>query len=92
LQDIKARARMEAEAEWMQLHESVGLPVHVFRLGGIYGPGRSVEDAIRRELAAPGAAAEVQVNCVIYRLPIDSGKACYPLKYPSCRVLSPYLK
>lgn len=56
--DIKARARMEAEAEWMQLHESVGLPVHVFRLGGIYGPARSVEDAIRRELAAPGAAAE----------------------------------
>jgi len=32
----RGRARVAAEAEWAQL----GLPLHVFRLAGIYGPGR----------------------------------------------------
>ena len=34
---------MAAEAAW---HES-GLPVHAFRLAGIYGPGRSAFDRLR---------------------------------------------
>src|SRR3546814_17999273 len=41
------RRRIEAEAAWLALHEMQGLPVHVFRLAGIYGPGRSALDAVR---------------------------------------------
>ena len=29
--------RAQAEAEWLRLHAEHGVPVHVFRLGGIYG-------------------------------------------------------
>lgn len=43
--------RAMAESQWMSLHESHGLPVHVFRLAGIYGPGRSALDSIRAGIA-----------------------------------------
>ncbi|MGF7158934.1 nucleoside-diphosphate-sugar epimerase [Rhodoligotrophos appendicifer] len=33
--------RVLAETQWMDLHRQSGLPVHLFRLGGIYGPGRN---------------------------------------------------
>ena len=39
--------RAQAEAAWLQLHAAHRLPVHVFRLGGIYGPGRSIIEARR---------------------------------------------
>ncbi|MEM1345255.1 MAG: SDR family oxidoreductase [Pseudomonadota bacterium] len=32
--------RLDAENAWLALHREAGLPVHVFRLAGIYGPGR----------------------------------------------------
>src|SRR5690606_23614348 len=41
------RRRIEAEAAWLALHAQRGLPVHVFRLAGIYGPGRSALDQVR---------------------------------------------
>lgn len=44
----RSRRRVEAEAGWLALHERFGLPVHVFRLAGIYGPGRSAIDALRQ--------------------------------------------
>lgn len=44
----KAVARWEAEKSWMQFGEETGVCVHVFRLGGIYGPGRSALDTIRQ--------------------------------------------
>jgi nucleoside-diphosphate-sugar epimerase len=40
-------ARVEAEQAWLQFGQATGVPVHVFRLAGIYGPGRSVVDKIR---------------------------------------------
>lgn len=50
----RARARAAAEAAWL----ASGLPVHVFRLAGIYGPGRSVLDDLRagqgRRIDRPG--------------------------------------
>ena len=33
--------RVGAERQWRSLHEANGLPVHIFRLAGIYGPGRN---------------------------------------------------
>ena len=50
--------RIEAEAAWLALHAEKGLPVHVFRLAGIYGPGRSALDQVRagraRRIDKPG--------------------------------------
>ncbi len=40
--------RAAAERAWLELFHRHGLPVHVFRLAGIYGPGRSTLDAVRR--------------------------------------------
>lgn len=46
--------RLAAERAWLAL----GLPVHVFRLAGIYGPGRSALEAVRsgtaRRIDKPG--------------------------------------
>jgi nucleoside-diphosphate-sugar epimerase len=43
----RGRRRAVAEAAWLDLCRGCGLPVHVFRLAGIYGPGRSPFDALR---------------------------------------------
>ena len=37
------KARVTAEAEW----QALGLPLHICRLSGIYGPGRSAIDQLR---------------------------------------------
>jgi nucleoside-diphosphate-sugar epimerase len=50
--------RVTAEAAWLDLSRRSGLPVHVFRLAGIYGPGRCVLDEVRsgvaRRIIKPG--------------------------------------
>jgi hypothetical protein len=52
--------RLMAEQQWMGLFENHGLPVHIFRLAGIYGPGRSALDSVRagmaRRIHKPGHA------------------------------------
>lgn len=54
----RARRRVTAEQNWMSLFENAQVPVHVFRLPGIYGPGRSSFDQIRhgnlRRIDKPG--------------------------------------
>lgn len=40
--------RVYAETGWMDLWRHHGLPVHLFRLAGIYGPGRSAIDNVRQ--------------------------------------------
>jgi len=50
--------RVAAERGWLDLGERFGVPVQVFRLAGIYGPGRSALDTVRqgraRRLVKPG--------------------------------------
>jgi NAD-dependent epimerase/dehydratase family protein len=50
--------RAEAEQAWLDLGASTGRRVEVFRLAGIYGPGRSVIDNLRagtaRRIVKPG--------------------------------------
>ena len=43
----RGRRRVRAERRWLDLYRRHGLPVHLFRLAGIYGPGRSALDAVR---------------------------------------------
>ncbi|MEX5727763.1 nucleoside-diphosphate-sugar epimerase [Rhodovulum iodosum] len=50
----RGEARVAAEADWAALD----LPMHIFRLAGIYGPGRSALDQVRagtaRRIVKPG--------------------------------------
>lgn len=50
----RGQARVRAEADWA----TVGLPLHIFRLAGIYGPGRGpfekVRQATARRIIKPG--------------------------------------
>jgi nucleoside-diphosphate-sugar epimerase len=43
----RGRRRVAAEQAWLDLWRSHGVPVHIFRLAAIYGPGRSTFDALR---------------------------------------------
>lgn len=53
-QSLRARQRVLAETQWLES----GLPVHVFRLAGIYGPGRGpfekLRDGTARRIIKPG--------------------------------------
>lgn len=42
----RGKRRATAEMAWQELHRTALVPVHLFRLPGIYGPGRSTFDAI----------------------------------------------
>jgi len=54
----RGRRRLAAERGWLALWERHRVPVHVFRLAAIYGPGRSALDALRagkaRRIDKPG--------------------------------------
>lgn len=53
-QSVRAVQRVLAERQWL----ATGLPVHIFRLAGIYGPGRGpfekVRDGSARRIIKPG--------------------------------------
>lgn len=54
----RGRARLAAEEEWLGYWHDTGLPVHIFRLAGIYGPGRGPFAKVRagtaRRIIKPG--------------------------------------
>lgn len=43
----RSEYRVAAERAWLDLAAEGAMPVHVFRLAGIYGPGRSMLDTVR---------------------------------------------
>ena len=54
----RGKRRLEAERAWLALGEDHGLAVQVFRLAGIYGPGRNALAAVKhgtaKRIAKPG--------------------------------------
>ena len=54
----RGRARVAAERQWRDVAVRTGLPLHIFRLAGIYGPGRGpfekVRDGTARRIIKPG--------------------------------------
>lgn len=54
----RGRRRVEAEERWLGLGRRHGRPVHIFRLAGIYGPGRGPFEQVRtgtaRRVIKPG--------------------------------------
>ncbi len=54
----RGRRRVEAEGQWRAAAEEGGWPLHIFRLAGIYGPGRGPFSKVRkgeaRRIIKPG--------------------------------------
>jgi nucleoside-diphosphate-sugar epimerase len=57
-QSLEGARRVGAERDWLEVGRGMGLTVTLFRLPGIYGPGRSGLDRLRageaRRIVAPG--------------------------------------
>lgn len=57
-QSVEGARRVGAERDWLEVGRGMGLTATVFRLPGIYGPGRSAFDRLREgaahRFAAPG--------------------------------------
>ena len=55
---VRGQRRLEAERSWLRLYSEFSLPVHLFRLAGIYGPGRNtlvnVRDGSAKRIIKPG--------------------------------------
>jgi nucleoside-diphosphate-sugar epimerase len=55
---VRGQRRAYMEAGWLAMWRSSGVPLHIFRLAGIYGPGRSAFDALRagsaKRIDSPG--------------------------------------
>ena len=69
----RGRRRQAAEEAWLIMHERFGLPVHVFRLAGIYGPGRGVLEQVRagkaRRIIKPGQVfSRIHVDDIVATL------------------------
>lgn len=63
----RGQQRVEAEAAWQTLAAETGLPLHIFRLAGIYGPGRGPFAKVRR-----GTARRIiKQNQVFSRIHVD---------------------
>ncbi|KAL2653173.1 hypothetical protein R1flu_021301 [Riccia fluitans] len=54
----KALERLAAERGWLNFGRDHGVAVHVFRLGGIYGPGRNAFSTILQNRTRPGLERE----------------------------------
>ncbi len=75
----RARRRVDAEVAWLDLHRDRGLPVHVFRLAGIYGLGRSALDQVRagraRRIDKPGQVfSRIHVDDIVAVLRASMGQ------------------
>lgn len=63
----RGRHRVAAETAWQALAAETGLPLHIFRLAGIYGPGRGPFSKVRK-----GTARRViKPNQVFSRIHVD---------------------
>ena len=47
----RGRMRVAAERSWLELGRREGLPIHIFRLAGIYGPGRNALESVKAGIA-----------------------------------------
>ncbi len=43
----RSRWRKQAEDQWLEFGEENNLPIHIFRLPGIYGPGRGPQEKLK---------------------------------------------
>ncbi|MGF1453832.1 MAG: SDR family oxidoreductase [Alphaproteobacteria bacterium] len=85
----RGRRRADAEAGWLALQRSHGLPVHVFRLAGIYGPGRNTLETVRageaRRIDKPGQVfSRIHVADIASVLSASMDRPCPGAVYNVC--------
>ena len=68
----RGRERIRAEAAWQELAAETGLPLHIFRIAGIYGPGRGPFAKVRAGLAQ----RIIKPNQVFSRIHVEDIAAC----------------
>lgn len=80
--NARSRARVEAEKAWLDLGRRAGTPVAVFRLSGIYGPGRNA----LANLASGTARRIVKPGQIFNRIHVDdiAGALLASLNQPPC--------
>ncbi len=83
---LRSKRRVEAENNWIEEFQKNQLPIHIFRLPGIYGPGRSVFDQLRagtaKRIIKPGHKfsrihVDDIVSCLIASMERPSPGAIY---------------
>ncbi len=54
----RSKYRVEAENKWLEVFNRINIPVHIFRLAGIYGPSRNafikLQNGTARRIIKPG--------------------------------------
>jgi hypothetical protein len=70
---IRGSRRLRAESDWTSLCHARGIPLHIFRMAGVYGPGRSALDSVRagiaRRIFKPGHAfTRIHIDDVVQSL------------------------
>ena len=72
-QSVEGARRVGAERDWQEVGRGMGLTVAIFRLPGIYGPGRSALDRLRagegRRIVKPGQVfSRIHVDDIVLGL------------------------
>ncbi|MEH6545151.1 MAG: SDR family oxidoreductase [Sneathiella sp.] len=77
----RGQRRVDAEKSWIRLFYEFGMPVHIFRLPGIYGPGRnqlvSLKNGKARRISKPGQIfSRIHVSDLAAILSASMAKPC----------------
>lgn len=85
----RGRRRVAAETAWRALAQDTGLPLHIFRLAGIYGPGRGPFKKIRagtaRRIIKPGQLfSRIHVDDIVQILAASIAKPNPVRVYNAC--------
>lgn len=85
----RGRRRVEAESAWLTFGERTGLSVQLFRLAGIYGPGRSAIDTVQsgqaRRIVKPGQYfSRIHVADIATVLEASIAKPAHGVAYNVC--------
>ncbi|USG61130.1 SDR family oxidoreductase [Sneathiella marina] len=77
----RGQRRVDAEKSWLRQYDEFGLPVHIFRLPGIYGPGRnqlvSLKKGKARRISKPGQVfSRIHVSDLVAILSASMNKPC----------------
>ncbi len=86
---VRGRRRVEAEESWLDLWRKHGRPVHLFRLAGIYGPGRGPFEQVRagtaRRVIKPGQVfSRIHVDDIVRVLEASMAKPNPGAAYNVC--------
>lgn len=85
----RGRRRVEAEEGWFDLWRRYGRPVHLFRLAGIYGPGRGPFEQVRngtaKRVIKPGQVfSRIHVDDIVQVLEASMAKPHPGAAYNVC--------